>query len=138
MTELSETIKTILKYSDNLFTLKVLNLIHADQHNFFLNLILFQSKSAEDLSRLGGLTILVDRIQTPEKDACRLRNKIPLAVFKSGNERVLVRVISVFPRKDLLVPVPADDVPAFLVNPQSPLTGVSSSREGFEEKLVNC
>ena len=66
---------------------------------------------------LNGLTsVLVDRIETPEKTECHLAKRTPLAVLKSGNDRDrLVRIVPAFPTKDLLVPVPPDDVTAFVV-----------------------
>lgn len=61
------------------------------------------------------MSILVDRIETKEKEVCRLSGKTPLAIFKSRNENILVHIISAFPTKDLLVPVPAEDLPSYLI-----------------------
>ena len=77
------------------------------------NLSMFQiAQPTDDLTSLSS--VLVDRIETPETEECHLVKKTPLAVLKFGKDRVqLVRIVPAFPTKDLLVPVPADDVMAY-------------------------
>jgi hypothetical protein len=57
--------------------------------------------------------VLIDRISTPEVINSRHNDDAPLAIFKIGKQHRIVRIVSAFHNKDLLVPVPHEDLSDF-------------------------